>query len=356
MAYIISGIQQIGIGVANVHEAFAWYRRNFGMDIQVFEEAAEAALMLPYTGGKPRSRHAILALNLRGGGGMEIWQYTSRTPQPAEFEIKLGDLGLYAAKIKCSNIPAKYHELKVKGIKTLGEPMADPGGNLSFWVEDPYGNLFQLYASDNWFVQNKALTGGPSGCVIGVSDIEKARAVYTDLLGYDQVIYDETGVFKDFAALPGGGAGCRRVLLTHSQDRKGPFSRLMGQTQLELIQLPGGQGQKIFKDRMWGDLGFIHLCFDIQNMDDLRQKCQDKGYPFTVDSASALGKSFDMGEAAGLFSYIEDPDGTLIEFVETHKVPIAKKLGWYLNLRKRNPEKPLPNWMLKAMRFNRVKD
>jgi hypothetical protein len=63
-----------------------------------------------------------------------------------------------------------------------------------------------------------------------------------------------------------------------------------------------------------------------------------------------------MGEAAGHFSYIEDPDGALIEFVETHKIPILKKLGWYLDLRKRNPEKPLPNWMLKALGLNRVKD
>jgi hypothetical protein len=63
-----------------------------------------------------------------------------------------------------------------------------------------------------------------------------------------------------------------------------------------------------------------------------------------------------MGEAAGHFSYIEDPDGTLIEFVETHKVPIMKKLGWYLNLKKRNPEKSLPTWMLWAMGMNKVKD
>ena len=38
----IAGIQQIGIGVPNVHEAFKWYRQHFGMDIPVFEEAAEA--------------------------------------------------------------------------------------------------------------------------------------------------------------------------------------------------------------------------------------------------------------------------------------------------------------------------
>ncbi|MEY3193989.1 MAG: hypothetical protein RIQ78_85, partial [Bacteroidota bacterium] len=81
----ISGIQQVGIGVANVHEAFKWYRLHFGMDVPMFEEAAEAGLMLPYTGGQPQSRHAILALNLHGGGGMEIWQYTGRTPEAPAF-------------------------------------------------------------------------------------------------------------------------------------------------------------------------------------------------------------------------------------------------------------------------------
>jgi hypothetical protein len=62
-----------------------------------------------------------------------------------------------------------------------------------------------------------------------------------------------------------------------------------------------------------------------------------------------------MGEAGGRFSYIEDADGTLIEFVETHKVPVMKKLGWYINLKKQPHGKFLPKWMLKAMAFNRVK-
>ena len=63
-------------------------------------------------------------------------------------------------------------------------------------------------------------------------------------------------------------------------------------------------------------------------MDALRTLCAEKGSTFTVDSSAAQsGASFDMGEAAGFFSYIEDPDGTLIEFVETHKVPILKKIG-----------------------------
>ena len=126
----------------------------------------------------------------------------------------------------------------------------------------------------------------------------------------------------------------------------------MGPSEIELIQVLNKTPRKIFEGRDWGDRGYIHLCFDINGMDELKALCESKGFPFTVDSAN----SFDMGEAAGRFSYIEDPDGSLIEFVETHKLPIMKKLGWYKNLKNRDPKKPLPDWMLKAMWYTRVKD
>ncbi|NBV92780.1 MAG: VOC family protein, partial [Flavobacteriia bacterium] len=35
MADLISGIQQVGIGVTNADEAWKWYIRHFGMDIKV---------------------------------------------------------------------------------------------------------------------------------------------------------------------------------------------------------------------------------------------------------------------------------------------------------------------------------
>ncbi|MEO0470590.1 MAG: VOC family protein [Bacteroidota bacterium] len=356
MQAIISGIQQMGIGVPNVHEAWAWYRKYFGMDVPIFEEAAEANLMLPYTGGKPHQRHAVLAVNLQGGGGMEIWQYTSRTPQPPTFEPQLGDHGIYAARMKCKDIEGAFKFYQAEGVETLGGVQKDPSGNAVLLVKDPYGNIFQLYQSDNWFTDGKAYTGGPSGAVVGVSDIDAARKLYGEVLGYDTVVYDEEGTFADFAALPGGDGNFRRVLLTHSQPRKGAFSRMMGVSMIELVVAKDRTPKKIFENRFWGDLGFIHLCFDIQGMDALREQCKNAGFPFTVDSATAMGTAFDMGAAAGLFSYIEDPDGALIEFVETHKIPILKKFGWYLSLTKRDPAKPLPNWMLKALSLNRVKD
>ena len=351
MSYIISGIQQVGIGNTNVHEAFAWYNKNFGMDIPMLNEYAEATQMLPYTGGQGHKRHAILAINLKGGGGFEIWQYTSRTPQPSEFKYLLGDLGIQFPKIKCRDVKELHQKMLTGGVELISEVVTDPAGKFCFGVKDPFGNIFQVVEFDSWFSNTGALTGGVCGAVIGVSDMEKSLKLYRDILGYDEVVYDESGHFADLTGLPGGDDKFRRILLKHSEPRVGAFSKLLGPTQIELIQTLSRTPRKIFENRLWGDLGFIHLCFDITGMADLKAECEANGFPFTVDSS----QSFDMGEAAGHFTYIEDPDGTLIEFVETHKIPILKKLGWYLNLRKRNPETPLPNWILKALGLNRKK-
>jgi catechol 2,3-dioxygenase-like lactoylglutathione lyase family enzyme len=355
--YVISGIQQMGIGVISVAEAWKWYRKQFGMDCRVFEEEAEAKLMLPYTGGKPQNRHAILALNLQSGGGFEIWQYKGRNPEKIKTEIMLGDLGIIACKMKVKNLIQTMNTFRNDGISIPVNPSEDPSGKMTCFMKDPYGNIFQLVEATDWFRNEKKGTGGSYGALIGVSDIEKSRIVYSDILGYDKVVYDKTGVFPDLAGLPGGGLNCRRVLLKRSISFTGPFSKVLGESVIELIMTVEKPGKRIYEGRLWGDLGFIHLCYDMRGMDELKSYCKSKGFPFTVDSKmSHEGNSFDMGEAAGHFSYIEDPDGTLIEFVETHKIPILKKLGLYLDLRKRDPHKSLPDWMVKALKFSRVKN
>lgn len=356
MEKIICGIQQMGVGVPDVQKIWAWYRKFFGADVRVFEEAADAPLMTRYTGGDVHSRTATLALSMEGGGGFEIWQYTSRPTVPATFPIQLGDYGLYACKIKSRDVQETYRYFKNEAADIVSEPTKAPDGTLSFFVKDPNGNLFQIVEGKGWFMDTKhpAKAGAVAGAIIGLSDIDKSLTLYKDILGYSQVIYDKTGTFDCFSKLPAGKGNFRRVLLAHPEERTGPFSKLLGPSQIELVQsLERTDCKKIFENRYWGDWGFIHLCFDIQGMDLLQKECEAKGFPFTVDS----GKStFDMGEAGGRFAYVEDADGTWIEFVETHKVPVIKKLGWYIHLKNKKPGKRLPDWMLKSMRFNRVKE
>jgi catechol 2,3-dioxygenase-like lactoylglutathione lyase family enzyme len=354
MSYFISGIQQIGIGVANVKEAFDLYRKAFGNDIPVFDEAAEASQMLPYTAGKPHMRHAILAVNMKGGGGYEIWQYTSRTPEAPKFQVQWGDLGILATKIKTDDIQGSYSHLeKIVGITLLSNISKDFNAKNHFYCKDIYGNVFEVVEDfDNYFSKGLTPMGGPVGAVIGVSNVEKSLPFYKNVLGFDKIIYQDENNYSALKNIAGGEKTFRRILLTHSQSHVGSFSKLLGANYIELVQVMDRTPKKIFENRLWGDLGYIHLCFDIINMPALKVKCTENGQPFTVES----DPKFEMGDAAGQFTYCEDPDGTLIEFVETYKLPILKKINWYLDLRKRDRTKPLPDWMLKSMRFNRIKD
>lgn len=350
----INGIQQLGVGVENVHEAWKWYRQHFSMDIRMFEEEAVAELMLAHTEGKPRKRHAVLALNMRGGGGFEIWQHKGKKPEYPAFEIRLGDLGINIGILKTDNVDAAYQKFSKSGLNLLCPNQKDPDKNDHFYLKDIYGNIWEVKNEKDVFrKKEKSVSGGVLGVVIGVKNMKESLKVYQDILKYDQVVYDKTGTFKDFENLPGGKSQFRRILLKHSDIKEGAFSPFFGPSVIELVQVLDREPRDIFEGRIWGDPGFIHLCFDINGINKLREKVKEMGYPFTVDSARAL-ESFDMGEAAGSFAYIQAPEGTLIEFVETHRIPLIQKLGWYLDFRKRG-HRPLPNWMLKLFRFKRVK-
>ena len=63
---VICGVQQVGIGVKSVADSWPWYKEVFGFDLKMFGDEGVAERMLPYTGGKPQPRYAILVLNLRG--------------------------------------------------------------------------------------------------------------------------------------------------------------------------------------------------------------------------------------------------------------------------------------------------
>jgi catechol 2,3-dioxygenase-like lactoylglutathione lyase family enzyme len=347
---LIAGVQQVGIGVPDAGKAKLHYRDYFGMNVKVFDDKAPASLMSQYTGNEIHHRHAIFALNLAGGGGFEIWQYTTRQPRFPENIIQPGDPGIFAVKIKSRNIKAAYHYYEQSGCTSLSPLYLTADNRYHFWMKDHFGNWFNITEGSNWFKKRDTHCGGVLGAFICTSNMEHALHFYADVLGINEVVYNRKSAVND---IPGVNAGqeCHRVLLRKKASQHGAFSRLLGEVEIELLQVPSENKKHIFSNRYWGDCGFIHLCFDVTDMDALKRKAEEAGYPFTVDSAA----SFEMENASGRFCYLEDPDGTLIELVETHKVPIIKKLGWHLDLRKRKQNKPLPGWMISMLGLNKIK-
>jgi len=345
----ICGIQQIGVGVADVVEAYNWYIKAFGVDIKVTDADGVAERMLPYTGGKPRRRRAILAANLQGGGGFEVWQPMDNNLHYPTAQAQPGDLGIFAGRIKCLDIEAAYnHLVKLEGTKILGKVTAAPNGGKHFFITDPYGNVFDIVEDSHCFTKLGYPTGGTDGELIGVTDMDKSLDFCAKLVGYDTVLYDQTGVFDDLKALPGGDGRFRRVLITSKTAPEGPLSKVYGNGHIELLQALDRTPVKLYEGRWWGDPGFIQICFDVKNMDGIREKANALGHDFVCDG----GVDFKMGDADGHFTYVEDPDGTLIEFVETFKIPVVKKLGIFIHLEKRMNS--LPVCVLKALRFMRT--
>lgn len=344
MQDFISGIQQIGIGVKNADASLRYYAALFGMKTLVFNDICEAALMTRYTGGKVYKRQALLSLNMQGGGGFEIWQFQNREPAEPSQPSQYGDIGIYAAKLKSADVEKAFQQLSsVKGL-IVWPLQIDAKGDAHFFVTDKYHNHFNIVSGHHWFQQNDNPVGGVTGAVIGVSDMDRSLLFYRWLLNSSETIYDKV--------VTEAGQRYRKVLLHKQACGKGAFGKLLGSVEIELVQCLDRQPFRIYANRFWGDCGFIHLCFDVFDMCGLKQHAENAGYSFTVDSMA----SFEMESASGRFCYIEDPDGTLIELVETHKVPIFKKLGLYINLKNRDLKKPLPDWMIKLLALSRVKE
>lgn len=348
----INGLQHIGLAVRNMDRCLVFYRKFLGLDIPFFDSIAPAPLMRVYTRNEVITKRASMIMNLTGGCAMEVIRPTSFEPSLPSFVVQAGDVGIFMVQVKCPDVRAAHAFCQQHAPDSTSLLSDDPVGSPSFILRDPDGNCFQFVRGNGWFTKPRMHSGGLRGAVVGVTDIERSFGLYRDMLGYNKVVYDREGVFTDWASLPGGDQRYRRVLLTQSKPPGGGFARVTGNTTIELVQALDRQPVRIFKGRIWGDSGFVHIGLDVKGMDALGGSLATSGFPFRCDSREVL----DMGNTRVHCTYIDDPDGVLIEMIEVYKVPIVEKWGIYLDVEKRDPTRPLPDFMLKALRFSRIKD
>ncbi len=348
----INGLQHIGVAVSDMDRALRFYRKFFGLDIPFFDSIQPAPLMDIYTRNTTITKRASMVMNLQGGCAIEVIRPTSFEPVKATQPVQMGDLGVFITQVKCKNLKASHRFCKEQGASGVTSIEMDPNGRETFYIQDLDANYWQFVQGDSWYTNSGHHSGGVIGCTTGVSNMDAALKLYGELLGFDEVIYDKTANFSDWSELPSGDQRFRRVLLSQSNQPGGGFARVTGKTYIELVQALERSPNYIFEDRIWGDTGFAHIGFDVKGMNALGVDLAAAGYGFTCDSRNALS----MGNTKVHCTYIHDDDRTLIEMIEVYKVPIIEKWGVFLNVEKRDPLKPLPNFMLKALRFSRIKD
>jgi catechol 2,3-dioxygenase-like lactoylglutathione lyase family enzyme len=348
----INGLQHIGVAVADMDLSLRFYRKFFGLDIPFFDSVQPAPLMDVYTRNSTITKRASMVVNLQGGCAIEVIRPTSFEPVKALQPVKMGDLGIFMTQVKCRDIRTSHAFCAANRAVGLTPIAKDPAGRDTFYIQDPDGNVWQYLQGDQWYTNSGHHSGGVLGCTTGVSDMDKALKLYAGILGFDEVVYDSTDNFADWDMLAAGKEKYRRVLLTQGNQPGGGFAKVTGKTYIELVQAIDRTPYFIFQDRIWGDTGFAHIGFDVKGMKSIGDDLASAGYPFTCDSNNALS----MGNTKVHCTYIHDDDRTLIEMIEVYKVPIIEKWGVFLDVEKRDPLKPLPDFMLKALRFSRIKD
>ncbi|MFM2316195.1 MAG: hypothetical protein RLZZ155_527 [Bacteroidota bacterium] len=348
----INSMQHIGVAVQDMDASLKYFRKIFGMNIPFFDSVQAAPLMDCYTHDKTITKRASMIMNLQGGCAMEVIRPTTFEPRKADFQIKIGDLHIFQVHMKARNVKQMHEHCNKNGALNVSEIQLNPAQQNVFDLTDLDGNFFRIEPTKECYREMGHPSNGVAGCSIGVTNMDEALNLYSNLLGYDEVVFDRTGTFNDWGHLPGGKEQYRRVRLKQSAPTGGGFARVMGETFIELVQALDRVPARTFKGRIWGDSGFVHLGLDVKGMKKLGENLGAQGFPFRCDSNDALS----MGQTKVHCTYIDDKDGTLIELIEVYKVPIVEKWGIFLNVEKRDPLKPLPNFMLNALRFSRIKD
>ena len=121
-----------------------------------------------------------------------------------------------------------------------------------FFVRDLNGLNFQVIAGGELVFKSATRYLGTIGCTIGVTDIEKSLKLYRDILGYDKVVFDQTGVFDDWKHDARGRERNSDELFYHSRHHGGGFAKVMGKTYIELAQAFDYPRKKIYEGRLVG--------------------------------------------------------------------------------------------------------
>ncbi len=116
----IGPIDHIGIAVADLNQALAFYRETLGIPLVEIEEVAD--------------QQVRTAIFFTGTGRLELLEATSPTSPIAKFIAKRGE-GIHHLALRVDDLRAKLAELTAAGIQLIDkEPRIGAGGHLIAFV------------------------------------------------------------------------------------------------------------------------------------------------------------------------------------------------------------------------------
>lgn len=313
---MINAFQHVGMGVWDVDKTYGFYRKLFGYKIKLNDITMASKEMESVVGSLETMRMAM-AMNVKGGGILEFIEHKSSPIRPFPEGAGYGDYGVLELGFGVRRIEKVVDSFRAKGVAFL-TPVCDlelaDGRRWRYaYLKDPDGLKIQLVEDlrPGEPAAAKPEVRGVFHVGVGVSDVEKSRAFYGNVLGFDRQIFAFDGHNPDLDPVSGKPVRVNMVILERSAPNSGPISDLPSGT-LKLISLPDEKGEHIYKGRRWGDIGCMEFCMDVSNLEGAVQEAKGKGAPVYLQPCEV-----DMGSGSkGKVAYIRDPDRTIVEFVE----------------------------------------
>ena len=313
---MINGFQHVGMGVWDVDKTYAFYKNLFGYKIKLNDITIASKEMAPVVGNIETMRMAMF-MNAAGGGILEFIEHKSSPIRPFPEQAGYGSYGVLEIGFGVRAIDKVVDAFRAKGVSFLTpvcEIELEGGRRWRYaYLKDPDGLLVQLVEDirPGAPVAKKPEVRGVVHVGVGVSDVDKSKAFYDKVLGFDRQVYDFDGRNPDLDPVSGGPFHVRTAILERSAANTAAIRELPSGT-LKLIAVPDQKGAHIYKGRRWGDIGCMEFCMDVSQLEGTVEEAQAKGAPVYLKPCE-----INMGSGSkGKVAYIRDPDGTIVEFVE----------------------------------------
>ncbi len=310
---MISGFQHVGMGVRDMDRTYGFYKRVMGFKLKLNDHQRYEKEMEQIIGDLVEMR-ILMAMNVAGGGAIELVQHTS-TPcrelaEPAEW----GDIGVLEVGFKAFKLDELHARMTAQGVDFLTPVRTmelSEGGSVRYtYLRDPDGLLIQLVEEPGG---RRPMVGGVVHAAIGVSDLDKARDFYSRIAGFDRLVHYSEEV-PGLEEVTGGKKTAMAIL---KQPGGLPANLpVIEAGAVKLVHTPEYHGKRLFEGRRWGDLGCMEMALDVTGLREVYEGMLAAGA-----ESYCPPTRIDMGSGSiGSFAYVKDPDGNILELVDVEKV------------------------------------
>jgi catechol 2,3-dioxygenase-like lactoylglutathione lyase family enzyme len=300
------GVHHVAIGVNDFQKTRAFYASVLKFDniFVDFPDAEYPALTEVVRWLKPRYR-AILFSHSSGGIITELVRMSNPVPRPIRKDVRYGDLGVAKLTIAVDDVERLYGELTgTISFCSASKSVSIPGwGEYRFvFCKDPEGNLIEFASGAGTTEKNEF--GGVRSVGVSVSDLDRSVHFYRKYGGFDRTIIEVHEAYSGLVDEISGGKNTqvRSCLLGNSE----------ADGFVELFEVSAPRGRSIPFGVAWGDFGFLQVCLNGRQGDDVFQMAanfEEEGMEF-ICTPQLMGD-----ERQGAFFYGKDPDGIPVEFL-----------------------------------------